>query len=753
MAWLLAGLIAGSSACRVQAPAPELARFDTASAPAGVADAYHRLLNPPAATRAAVAGPGVRGRSDTEQRRDAAETLLATAHPAAWSALSAAVGPDAPLAVRREVLRALATSPQAPAPALWRPLVGLLESPLPPALAPELGPALGRFDREDVRAHLIAVASDPERPPSLRRQVIEVLSYQRDRTVVAALLTLTARTELPRVQASAFTALATLTGRDDLGRDRRAWEAWWERASKQSPAQWHRELVDSLTRRRAARRQTDEQLAQRLDAVERAYYRATATADRPGVLTAMLESPLRGSRLLALELTQNRLVEDADLDEPLRAALRARLSDSDADVRARAALVLRDASDESAADFAAARLIDGSETDDAVRSAYLRLLARLPRKEATSGVLVLLDDPVLRADAAGALSATSRALLLAPRQAAEAQSRLRRLLTPQPTLGPDGETVPAPAPLAPGPDSPQLVTLLGQVGDSADWQNIERWLDDPDPVIKQASAQAWADLGRSLPALADRADDPVILPIVLQAAERDGQDGDTLLQLAATPPKIPRLTSAWERALVAMAGRVPPEAVHPVLDRLEADRPDPDPSPESYGVLRERILTAALERVPDDGAPRSGYLDLRLRRADARRAADQADLAVSDYEKLLPDIDALSPAQVQGVYRGLVPACLAAGRHDDALQAVETFLLVGERSVVDDPLVLQLVDAGLRAVELGRPGVGVDLHEGVLRLLDAAPQAQNQAQAPRPAVLSERLLELETALAPPKREP
>ena len=211
----------------------------------------------------------------------------------------------------------------------------------------------------------------------MRRQVIDAMAYQRDRGVAAALLSLTARTELPRVQAAAFSALATLTARDDLGRDRRAWDAWWARVSRLSQSQWQRELIDSLARRRAARRQSDGRLAERLNAVERAYYTTAAKPDRPAVLTAMLDSPLRSSRLLALELTQTLLVEDADLDEPLRAALRGRLSDQDADVRARSALVLRDVSDEPAADFAAARLIDGTESDDAVRSAYLLSLIHI----------------------------------------------------------------------------------------------------------------------------------------------------------------------------------------------------------------------------------------------------------------------------------------------------------------------------------------------------------------------------------------
>ena len=167
---------------------------------------------------------------------------------------------------------------------------------------------------------------------------------------------------------------------------------------------------------------------------------------------------------------------------------------------------------------------------------------------------------------------------------------------------------------------------------------------------------------------------------------------------------------------MAMAGRVPPDAVRPVLDRLDADRPDPDPEPDAHRVLTERILTAALERQPEEGESRAGYLDLRLRRADARRAAGQADLAVSDYEKLLDEIDALDPATAEAVYRGLVPARLDAGRHADALEAASVFLLPSGRPIADDPLLIVLVDAGLRAVDLGRPGVGVDLHEGVLQL-------------------------------------
>ncbi len=754
--------------CINRSVAPRLSVFDPMSAPAGVLDAHRRLVSPVIVRVNRLEGPSAERRassSESERRLKAARSLLATRHAAAPAALAAALDPAVPWVARQAVLRAVATTDDALPSGLWRPLAHLLTEPVPSELASDLGPALGRFNRAELRRYLAAGAVDETKPLAIRSQFIDALAHQREPDAAATLLGLTRRAESSVVQDAAFVGLATLTGREDLGRDRRGWEAWWAEASKLNSSAWHQALVSNFTRLRAEQQQADGRVADRLVALERAYYQASDTAQRPGVLIAMLGSPLRESRLLALDLAQNRLVEDAGLDESLRVVLRSRLTDVDAHVRARAAIVLRDAADATAADMAAARLMDGSEPVVAVQSAFLRLLARLPRKQATSMVLDLLDDPVLRADAAGALGATARAGQLAPRQAVEAQERLRQILTPGLTavsseegadLASSGDPplISVSSKIPAGLDSPQLVALLGQVGDNSDWQRIEHWLDSDDPVIQQAAAQAWADLGRSLTTLAERADDPVIQPIVLRAAERDGQDAATLQRLAALPPSALRLIPAWERALVAMSGRVTPNELWLVLTQLDAARPDSDL--ERDRVLRERMLTAALDRGLKVQEPQRAYLNLRLARAQARRAAGEPDLAVSDFEKLLLDVDVLEPRRIEQLYRGLIPAYLDANRHQDAMALAEVFLKknslsapgspVKPNAIVDDPLLYTFVKAGRRAVELGRPGVGHDLLEGIRSLCPLEGPAISDN-------LAERLAELEDALAPPKRNP
>ena len=86
--------------------------------------------------------------------------------------------------------------------------------------------------------------------------------------------------------------------------------------------------------------------------------------------------------------------------------------------------------------------------------------------------------------------------------------------------------------------TPAVVRLLGRIGRNPEWERIEQWIDDSDPVIKQAAAQAWADAAdRSLAVLAGRAGDPIVQPIVIRAATDRGQDPQTLRKLAQNPPR------------------------------------------------------------------------------------------------------------------------------------------------------------------------------------------------------------------------
>lgn len=651
--------------------------------PAGVGDAYRRLTS----TSLSLA-----------DRTAAAKTLIEIDDFSADRALASALGREQPEAVWRAVLQAVATDPGERPKGLWRPMLTMLYA-VDDRLVPDVARAMGRYDDPILLERLQTTATSATLPTRERCRAIAALGEQRRQANAGLLIDLTRLTQPADVQTAAYAALRSLTGIDRLGEDRQAWSDWWSAAKKLDSLAWQKQLVANFARKLAVGRASDQQLAEKLREAERALYQASAPADQAQVLTYMLDSPLVATTLLALDLAQTRMVQGGAFDEPLRAALRARLSDdASAEVRWVSAEVLRDLADEPAADLVAKRLNANAEHVNRVLSAYLQLLERMPRKNVTNVAYDLLQEPGLRSDASAALASISRAQMLTPKRAEAVLERLRGYLT-------DGQS-----------PTPAMIRLLGRIGENSDWQRIEGWIDDPDDVIRQAAARAWADSEtRSLAILAERAEDPIIQPIVLRAAAERGQDPETLRKLAANPPSQPQVVPVWERALVALAAQVPRRDAVITAQRLATDRRD--------NALVERFLTAAIDQGRPEGPALASYLELRLERAENRLAMDEPDLAIVDFEYLLQQgLADMADPQRDRVYRGLIPATLQANRVEPAFAAARAFFADPanpggiDPAATDDPLMGHFIRAGHRAADLGRAETAQQIADG-LRLL------------------------------------
>lgn len=725
----ICGLTAMLIGCQTPEIGDEPVAVELRDLPAGVGEAYRRLTS---------------SSLGLAERTDAAERLIEIEDFSADRALAAALGRAQSQLTWRAVLQAVATYPGAVPRGLWRPMLAMLYS-VDESLVMDVVLAMGRYEESEMIDRLRLTANTPTLPPRERARAIAALGTNRVQPTADLLVALTGLTQPTEVQTAAYAALSSLTGIDRFGADRLKWTVWWDMARELKPINWQRMLVDNFARKAAVGRATDQQVVERLREAERELYRASSVQDQAGVLAYMLESSLVATRLLALDLSQTRMVQGESFGEPLRAAVRNLLDDEDsAEVRWVAAEVLRDLADEKAADLAAQRLQNNEEHVSRVQVAYLQLLARMPRKEVTDAAFDLLQEPGLRADASAALASISKAQMLPPKRAEAVLDRLRTYLS-------NGQR-----------PSPPLIRLLGLIGKNDDWKRIEGWIDDPDDVIRQAAAQAWADSPtRSLAILASRAEDPIIQPIVLRAAAQRGQDPETLRKLAANPPSQSQVVPVWERALVAMAGQVPARDALTTARRLATDRKD-NPLVETFLTS---AVDAAIRRGDNQGPGAAAYFELRLERGANRLTMDEPDLAIIDYEFLLDQRHSTTPGpaappaltgpQRDELYRGLIPAYLQANRIDNAFTTARAFFADPSNpsridpAATDDPLMGNFIRTAHRAADLGRTESAKQIVDGLRLLLGPNnPGRINLQLAQQMRLLDEKLQQTQSGRTP-----
>ncbi len=620
-------------------------------------------------------------RLDLITRRDAVRQLLASGYDDARNQLIKELNTTTDSMVQQAIAQALAGWEPMPPAEFRQPLANLLPraDPEVPGLLSDIAAALGRYEDDGLTKRMMDVAQDRRQPLGYRRGATLTLGYFRQQQVARVLIDLTDARQPDLLRQAAFDALAVLSGIDAYGADADAWQRWWDANRRLSREQFLARLVENFARYNTRTTSRDQQQQARLLEVQRQLYRAASTEERPRVLAQMLLDDMAATRQLAMDLMLQRLIDAEPTPASLREALLSRLDDPLPVLRQRAALLLREMRDEEAANLIAARLADGSEPIPTVKQAYLLMLARLPRVEAVEPALTMLADPELEAEAAAMLASASDAGMLTPEQAGRAAATVRKQLQP--------EALPR----------PQIVTLLGRVGNDQDFRRIEGWLDARDATVKQAAAQAWAGSDKPLAPLAQRAADPVIRDIVIEAAVARGNDPQTLFALIDNKPAQEQIAVAWRRALIAMARRVPARSA------IDADRRLMELSEPA--TTREPFLTAALERFNGETA-NNDLIELLLARADVRLVPDPTG-AVADYARIDTTRQPLSPAQRDRYDRGLLRARLGTGNIAGAFELARKIIGANPAPRADtstaDTIVGWFLDTAQRAATTGRP--------------------------------------------------
>jgi len=540
----------------------------------------------------------------TERRIDAARTLLERSWPEADQAvaelLTQTTDPTTRLAIATAIARIHGPPPPAMAPLLFE---VLLEEEGEAVEA--LGLALGRYEQPALLERITTLALDPEAAPSSRRAAITALAHRREQQAAATLIELLEDAHPRAIQAAARHALTELTGIRHFNGRHELWRHWWQTHRDLDPETWLKNLLRNFARQSRELKSRQKQLEAQVVESRRRLYRMTPEEERPASLVSMLEHEMPAIRALAIQLAEQRLLDNKPIGPSIRQGLRTRLTDRVTAIRRSAALLLRDLADPEAADRVAEQVTRGSETHPEVLRAFLRLLARMPRAQALETVAEMLADPQFQEEAAGALAAAAETGLAPGAMMEELAMQVRQWISE------NGHPLPA------------FVTLLGQARAEEDAARFRQWLDAEDPAVRTAAAKAWALGELPLLPLVERLGDTAIQSTALSAAERRGRDAEIFRRLANQPPEDEQGRSAWRQALVAMAGRTSPGAVLAGETELAEAGIDPE--------FRERLITAAIDAPPDEQD--ETILDrLLLRRAEIRLSRDQSAEALADLQ-------------------------------------------------------------------------------------------------------------------------
>ncbi len=634
---------------------------------------------------------------------------------------------DRPEYVRRAMLLAVFEEPQAEEVSLLADATLKMREALPADLEELWVRTLGRLETEDVARELAKTASDEQASLAQRRLAIRALGEHRRLFAAEPLMELTSVNRLPQVQGWAYEALSNLSHQDKLGEDRAAWAKWYNRASGLNATEWQRMLHENLLLQIRGKQETESRVQDRLIQTQRALYRATPSDQRPALLVELMKEPLEATRLLAMDLMRQRAEDGGDFGPLLREQLRKMLDDEIAKVREESATLLGQLLDATGADLIASRLASGTEGDAAAERAYLIALTQMPRAQAMKPGYEMLENPLLQAQAAGMLAASHRAGQGDESYWGEVRDRVRDLM----------EDVPEPR--------AQMVTLLGLVieaDDDKSWDRISGWVGSRNDSVRAAAARVWAGSDRPLMILAKRSDDAVIRPLALRAIAERGKEVETLKAVAERRPTEAEDIRQWEQALVAMAGRVDSASVMEVFNALSSDN-------GQTRQVRQRMLTAAIDRSAAEDPPSSTRLSMLLARARVRVLADAPALVVLDYEAALQHADELNQAQRYNAQKGLALAYFADARVDDTVKLV-TDLLKPDGSLVNDanksPLLEELIDVAKAAVDQGRASDAGKLIAG-LRVIFG--QALTEANAERLSILEAQIKEQAPAPAAP----
>jgi hypothetical protein len=295
-----------------------------------------------------------------------------------------------------------------------------------------------------------------------------------------------------------------------------------------------------------------------------------------------------------------------------------------------AALLLNELNYQGTSYLVAAALTD--ETDPATAAGYLAIMAKRPMPAALPQVLLWLNDSTAGDAASDALWTMIVNKMVAPDDVIVVRRSVRQAL--------EWRTEP----------SPQLIRVLGAVGDATDRARVQELLDAHDDSLRRAAAEGLAFAGDLDPLLL-RAADPQIYPFVIRLLAAGQIDIETIRSLAAlAPPEGHR--QEWSQTIRTSADTLPAGDLITADDVLA-----------SYAYVDAALRADVLARVPalpSDAlnTPERSELLVRL----ARLRIDLSEYQVA-YEVLVwPNGAPTSSALLEVKFE----ATVLSGRYDEA---------------------------------------------------------------------------------------
>ena len=592
----------------------------------------------------------------SHQRVVAADSLLFSDHEKLETLLAGEAESQVVNAVAQAVILSMSEPPQA----LYLPLRKLLLQ-TDGILRIRLAEALARYAALNSKhaADMIRLSKNPHAPTPSRQAAILVLARLQTKDAAGTLMELTETDQPQTIRSDAFRALALLTGIDVYGQDREQWLDWWGHAKGWSRQNWQTFLTQKTLRQNAQQRMDLEDSARDLLMLARTNYRKASDAEKPEILVDML-TEYRLVRQLAMDFVLERILEGQPVTGELLVALRGRLEDADPSIRRLAVARLNDLADEKAADRVAERLVLGWEQDPTVMRDCLLLLTNMPRGKAVDITLEMLEKPAMSSAAAGMIAEANGQGLLSAEQQKIASQYVHTLISQNAM-----------------PLKPKHITLLASVGN--DWQLVASFIDSQDDTLKQAAALAWAKSNRSLRRLANRANDPVIQPIVFAAAEKRGKDPSTLLELVKNRPQHTQNDEAWGRALVAMSSRVPAKTVLDIVASFEAKQLED----LETQALMDNMLGAAITRdekqlpvTPDE------LISLRLKRGEIRLDGGNTTGAFAEFAEVNKQYEQLEQQTRERFLRDYILTQIRRDEIDGAFQNTKRWFEIDMRKHV-----------------------------------------------------------------------
>ena len=286
-------------------------------------------------------------------KREAAMLLLTRSYGQATAALKQFLSDNsnrpAQIAVAEAIARTGRTNKD-----FIKPLLSMLTGGEASVRAPAAN-ALAAYKDGGVLRELTRLASSRKTDQPTRLVVITAMGRILDKGAVGALVKLLGDPQEP-IRNAACGALARLTNIRAFGRDVRRWRQWWAENKGKRRGDWLADLAESLARATQELERAAAELRRRLAAAMNDLYAATPPAQRDALLTGMLKDNLPEVRLAGIVLTRERLADGAKLSEPLKLAVRARVTDAEPAVRKVAAVLLASIPDAKAVEVLSARL-------------------------------------------------------------------------------------------------------------------------------------------------------------------------------------------------------------------------------------------------------------------------------------------------------------------------------------------------------------------------------------------------------------